>query len=58
MCKSGYFSSYVDGLGRHTHAHFWQVHMRGFMRNWIGKCQINGDFKKTSCKIILVRRNI
>ena len=31
----------------HTHAHFWQVCMRGSVRNWIEKRQMNGDLKKT-----------
>ena len=31
---------------RHTHGRFWQEHKRDFIRNWIGKCQINGDFKR------------
>ena len=43
---------------RHTHAHFWQVHMQNFIRNYIGKCQINGDFKKTFRKVTLIRRNL
>ena len=47
MCNSGYFLSHAF-----THARFCKELDRE--KHFI--CQINGDFKKTLCKTVLVRR--
>ena len=47
MCNSGYFLSYVIGLGTsYARSFLASTHAR-FYKELDRECQINGDFKKT-----------